>query len=331
MTDQSVTARQRVTARHNATMPGEFWSSGTPSTAARPRGRARSAVSPAEAGELVDLQQAGRPSYLIMDVCGAYMRPMGGWFPVARLILLMGQLGVDEQAVRSAVSRITKRGLLVSETRDGVRGYRLADDALPVLDDAERRIFGQAERARLDDGWVLVSFSIPESDRDKRYLLRSRLSWLGFGILSSGLWIAPAWLTDDLEDSVRQLGFENYVTVFRAHYRGFDDARALVERCWQLASLREMYADFLARWQPVRQKWARHRKSGGLEAFVDYTLLLNQWRKFPYLDPGLPLELLPSGWEGQRAAEVFFKLRDRLEDDANQHVLVTVNAETDQP
>ncbi len=305
-------------------MPAEFWSSGTPSTASGPLGRPRGGVGAAETGDMVDLQQAGRPSYLIMDVCGAYMRPMGGWFPVSSLVVLMGQLGVDEQAVRSAVSRITKRGLLVAETRSGVRGYRLSDTAIPVLDDADQRIFSQGERAQLSDGWVLVSFSIPEEDRDKRYLLRSRLSWLGFGILSNGLWIAPAWLTDDLEDSVRQMGFEQYVTVFRGEYRGFDDARALVERCWELDSLREMYADFLSRWQPVRQKWTRTRRPGGMEAFVDYTLLLNQWRKFPYLDPGLPLELLPSAWEGQRAAEVFFKLRDRLEDAATDHVVGTV-------
>src|SRR6266498_1761766 len=53
----------------------------------------------------------GRPRSLILDLYGAYIRRLGGWMAVSNLITLMGQLGVDEQAVRSAVSRMTRRGL----------------------------------------------------------------------------------------------------------------------------------------------------------------------------------------------------------------------------
>jgi phenylacetic acid degradation operon negative regulatory protein len=38
------------------------------------------------------------------------------------------------------------------------------------------------------------------------------------------------------------------------------------------------------------------------------------------LDPGLPVELLPSGWEGRAAADLFFELRERLELPAVRHV-----------
>jgi phenylacetic acid degradation operon negative regulatory protein len=53
---------------------------------------------------------------------------------------------------------------------------------------------------------------------------------------------------------------------------------------------------------------------------VDYTSVLDRWRRFPYLDPGLPVELLPSGWEGRAAADLFFELRERLELPAVRHV-----------
>jgi phenylacetic acid degradation operon negative regulatory protein len=33
--------------------------------------------------------------------------------------------------------------------------------------------------------------------------------------------------------------------------------------------------------------------------------LVQEWRRFPLLDPGLPRELLPPRWSGHRAAEVF--------------------------
>lgn len=289
--------------------PTARWSAGSPSTTASPRAD----------------DSGGRPGYLILDVCGAYLRPMGGWVPVARLVALMAELQVDEPATRSAVSRIAKRGLLEPETRDGVRGYRLSPSALDSLEEADRRIFAKADRALSGDGWVLVAFSVPEEERDRRHVLRSKLSWLGFGLLSSGLWIAPARVLPELRAALDRLDVGQYVTFFEGHHRGFGSDRELVERCWDLDGLGETYEDFLDYAGPVRRRWAR-RTPEGVEAFVDYTLVLNAWRKFPYLDPGLPLELLPPRWAGQRAAEVFFAVRERLAEPAQRYVSEVVTA-----
>jgi phenylacetic acid degradation operon negative regulatory protein len=35
------------------------------------------------------------------------------------------------------------------------------------------------------------------------------------------------------------------------------------------------------------------------------TLLVHAWRKFPFLDPDLPLELLPARWPRRRAHGLF--------------------------
>jgi len=47
---------------------------------------------------------------------------------------------------------------------------------------------------------------------------------------------------------------------------------------------------------------------------------LTDWRRLPYLDPGLPAELLPEGWIGIRAAELFFVLQALLEEPARAYV-----------
>ncbi|HUB22935.1 MAG TPA: PaaX family transcriptional regulator C-terminal domain-containing protein [Streptosporangiaceae bacterium] len=47
---------------------------------------------------------------------------------------------------------------------------------------------------------------------------------------------------------------------------------------------------------------------------------MTDWRQLPYLDPGLPAELLPAGWAGLRAAEDFFALRALLEEPARIYV-----------
>ena len=48
--------------------------------------------------------------------------------------------------------------------------------------------------------------------------------------------------------------------------------------------------------------------------------VLTDWRQLPYLDPGLPADLLPEGWIGIRAAEEFFALRSMLEEPARAYV-----------
>jgi phenylacetic acid degradation operon negative regulatory protein len=55
------------------------------------------------------------------------------------------------------------------------------------------------------------------------------------------------------------------------------------------------------------------------EAFADYVRVLTDWRRLPYLDPGLPAELLPRGWAGTQAAEIFFTLQSRLARAAAEH------------
>ncbi|MGY1694327.1 PaaX family transcriptional regulator C-terminal domain-containing protein [Geodermatophilus sp. SYSU D00814] len=281
------------------------WTGGTPSMSASPLQREHGAP--------------GQPRLLIMDVCGAFMRPLGGWLPVARLVGLMAVVGVEEPATRSAVSRMRQRDLLVPETRGGQRGYRLSERALAALDEADRRIYSRVPSSTVAEGWVLVSYSVPERERDKRHVLRSRLEWLGFGMLGSGLWLAPRWIQPELEAAVEALGFEEYVTVFEAHHLGFEDLPALVGRCWHLEQLRDLYAEFLDTAGTTAERWRSH-PGDDRDAFVDHVSTLHQWRKFPYLDPGLPAELLPPEWEGKRAADLFFELRDRLEEPARRFV-----------
>ena len=41
-------------------------------------------------------------------------------------------------------------------------------------------------RAMEEDGWVVLVFSVPESERDKRHVLRTTLTRLGFGTAAPG-------------------------------------------------------------------------------------------------------------------------------------------------
>ena len=54
------------------------------------------------------------------------------------------------------------------------------------------------------------------------------------------------------------------------------------------------YATFIADFGRLRPKTPE-------AVFAAQTLLVHEWRKFPFLDPDLPEEMLPAGWPRERA------------------------------
>jgi phenylacetic acid degradation operon negative regulatory protein len=265
--------------------------------------------------------RTAQPRHLIVTVYGLYARSDGGWLSVATLIELLAALGVDEPAVRSSISRLKRRGILVARRHGGAAGYELSDDALAILREGDERIF-RRERATLADGWMLAVFSVPETERHKRHILRSRLTRLGFGTAAPGVWIAPAHLHDATADMLRRLALDSYADLFRGDHLAFGDLAAKVRGWWDLDELEHHYREFLDAHTPG----PGDEPVTGREAFAGYVRVLTDWRRLPYLDPGLPEELLPDGWIGIRAAEVFFTLKARLEEPARAYVMATISA-----
>ncbi len=263
-------------------------------------------VAPADTG-----RAAQQPRALIVTVYGLYARDAGGWLSVAALIRLLAELGVDEPAVRSAISRLKRRGILEPRRIDGAAGYAISGAALDILREGDERIF-HPRTATLADGWVLAVFSVPESERQKRHTLRSRLAWLGFGTAAPGVWIAPAHRYEATRAALERLGLAAYVDLFHADYLAFADVRTAIRSWWDLDQLQRLYEDFLAAYGSV--------PGTPVNPFAEWVRALTAWRRLPYLDPGLPAELLPADWHGSRAAAVFHRLEEDLAGPARERV-----------
>ncbi|MEU0695712.1 PaaX family transcriptional regulator C-terminal domain-containing protein [Streptomyces niveus] len=259
------------------------------------------------------------PRSLIVTLYGAYGRtPDGAPLAVAELVRLLGALGVDAPSVRSSVSRLKRRGLLIAErTPEGAAGYALSADARQLLDDGDRRIYDRPV-PRLSDGWVLAVFSVPEAERHKRHLLRSRLARLGFGTAAPGVWIAPGHLHEETRHALERLRLDPYVDLFRGEHLGFAATAEAVGRWWDLDGIAALHREFLEAHEPVLRWWETRAPAAASvsaeDAYRDYLLALDSWRQLPYADPGLPVELLPADWPGGRSAEVFTALHTQLRD-----------------
>jgi phenylacetic acid degradation operon negative regulatory protein len=266
-----------------------------------------------------------QPRRLIITIYGLCARDEGNWLSVAPLLRMMSDLGVDGQAVRSSVSRLKRRDMLRSLHRSGAAGYALSPASLDVLREGDARIFG-TRRATLGDGWALVVFSVPETQRAKRHELRTRLAHLGFGTVAPGVWLAPGTLACVAEETLARRQLAGYVDIFRADHLGYADLADRVRQWWDLDGLSAKYTQFIERYQPLAQRIAAHGVPAGRQAFRDYASTLIAWQRLPYLDPGLPLELLPAGWSGVTAGQVFAELNGHLHKPALRHAVSVIHA-----
>ena len=263
-----------------------------------------------------------QPRQLIVSVYGLYARDADGWLPVAGLVRLLAELGIGPQAVRSSISRLKRRDTLRSVRRGDAAGYALAPSMVEILREGDRRIFGHLP-ATPADGWVQVVFTVPETQRAKRHELRSRLAGLGFGPMAPGVWVAPGTLADEVRVALARQGLTGFVDLFRGEYVAGDDlgyARLAdrVHEWWDLPGIEGRYAAFVAAHRPLARQVGRRPPSSG-EAFAAYVRMLTVWRRLRYLDPGLPLDLLPARWAGVAAAELFEELNGSLRPPADRH------------
>ena len=248
-------------------------------------------------------ERAGSPGSLIVSFAGSYLRELGGWISVACLIRCLKAVDVGDSSARQALMRLKSRGFVAAERRSSEAGYALTEAGLHDLETGDRRIFrhGQAGEG---DGWVLAVFSVPETDRHLRHRLRNELSWLGFGTVSPGVWIAPGPMAGPSRDLLAAAGLDQYVTWFQARHLGGVDVAAW----WDLSGLERQYAEFLSRWHPPDTSGSQLSDE---ESFARYLRLIDAWRLFPRLDPGLPASLLPAEWPARQAWEVFRDLREQ--------------------
>ena len=257
-------------------------------------------------------------SSLLLTVIGGFLREQGRWMSSASFVTLMQDLGVPAAQARTALTRVKQKGVLVSASRDGVAGYFLTDEAIPMLERGDARIL-QPRLMEADERWFVLSFSVPEERRDVRHQLKRRLKWIGCGSVAGALWIGPAHLVEEAEDIVADLGLVGRVTVFMVdELRGATEPRVAVERWWDLATIRALHDDFLAKHEDSPKAFAADPTPRN--AFRIWGKSLDSWRPITYIDPGLPASVMPEDWPGARSVPLFLQLRDLLTAPARAYV-----------
>lgn len=258
----------------------------------------------------------------MLTLFGDYVRYRGTEIGIGSLIKLLGNFGLSEQSVRTAVWRMCRADLL-KVRHNGLKSYySLTEEGRSLVEEGERRIF-QRKAGNWDGYWSVVVYYIPEERRETRDALRQELTWMGYGPLSTATWISPHNLTKEVEALTKKLKIKEYLQVFQAKHLGFSNPKSIIARCWDLDRIHKRYADFIAKHRnKLDDHVARLEKGEDIEPnefFTERFNLIHEYRRLPYFDPDLPEELLPKNWLRAEASALFYKYHDMLADKANKY------------
>jgi len=253
--------------------------------------------------DLIQRLTAGLPitaGSFIVTVYGDVVVPRGEVLWIGSLIAICARIGISENLVRTAVSRLVAAGRLEGE-RVGRRSfYRLAPAARAEFADAARLLYA---RPRPSGDWLVML----HPDMPEGLARRHRMARMG-----GDLWICPA--RDDLPDGGG--------LVLRAVPLAGTDQLPRLAGFWDLEALAQGYRMVLDRFGPLAAA-----DLSAEDALIARLLQVHLYRGVLLRDPGLPPEALPPGWPGTDAQSLFRDLYTALTPLAEAHVARVMEGE----
>ncbi|KAB2381257.1 PaaX family transcriptional regulator [Actinomadura montaniterrae] len=256
------------------------------------------------------VQVGPNPQHLLLGLFTDYWFGTDAYLPSAALVELLTEFANTQASARAAIARLARRDLLEA-TKTGRRTfYRMTPGAARALEQTQRRVveFRAGDRA-WDGSWTTVLFSVPDEQRDLRYVIRTRLRWLGYAPLYDSVWVSPHADRDQTVELLENLGV-GHATVLRAevtYAAGPGDPLA----AWDVEAIAARYEAFIAEHEPLLHR-VEHGQVGTAEALVARTDVKDAWRELVSLDPELPESLLPRPWPGRQARGLFAGVYDGL-------------------
>lgn len=257
---------------------------------------------------------------MIFTLYGDYISHYGNKIWIGSLIRLLEEFGHNSQSVRAAISRMNKQGWVQAEKSGNKSYYSLTDRGIKRIEEASKRIF-KLKPEEWDGKWRMLMYSIPEEIRSVRDELRKELVWSGFGTMSNSCWISANTLEKQVFDLIDKYDINPYIDFFIAEYNGPHENKKLVERCWNLEEINLKYREFIAEYSQkyiIDKNKINKGQMTDAECFVERAKLVHEYRKFLFIDPGLPEELLPEKWLGSHAASLFSDYYKELAEPASR-------------
>lgn len=234
----------------------------------------------------------------IVTVYGDVVVPRGEVLWIGSLIAICARIGISENLVRTAVSRLVAAERLQGD-RVGRRSfYRLAPAARAEFAEAARLLYA---RNQPPTDWLLMLAPDMPEDLARRH----RMARIG-----GELWLCPA------RGEVPPTGG---LVLHATTVAGADQLPQLAQ-FWDLAVLADRYQAVLDRFGPLAQALDVGLALTPQNALIARLLLVHLYRGVLLRDPGLPAAALPRDWPGTEAQALFRSLYPALTPLAEAHI-----------
>ena len=197
-----------------------------------------------------------------------------GTVPLATLLRITGHTGIDERAVRTALSRLTADGLAMSEREGGTTTYRFAPAGAALFAQAQRRIY-EAPETLLRASWRMAV--LPPARAAERQAQLKALRAQGAATASTGLALWPAHRRIDPDQAL--------VTPFAP-----DQVPRWIVDAFLNEKARQEWQDIAT----IARKISMHPPGDAAE--VLRMMLLHRWRRAILRYPPVPTQILPADW-----------------------------------
>lgn len=249
------------------------------------------------------LLHRGSARSVLLTILGELVEPEGQPVWNAGLLALMTELGFEPRTARQAIDRAAEAGWISGERVGRNVRWTLTPEGCRLISAGSRRVHATVTgEGEWDGRWLVLLVAVPSSIRAVRKQLYAALRWEGFGNPTPGLWLSPH-VDRDIEATaiIKRLGLTETTFAFAGNSTavGLSD-EAIVHRAWDLDGLAAQYRQLLT-------DLDQPRPSDGNALLVAHVSAVNQWQRFPFIDPQLPEALLPE-WIGRAVAA---RLRER--------------------
>jgi len=197
------------------------------------------------------------------------------------------------RSLKQALNHLTRNGFIQSFKDSNTlpqiseSGKKRLNSIIPFYD--EKRIW--------NGKLYLVAYDLPREKNNTRNKLRLYLKKIGCGMLQQSIWLTPYNPTTLLREFLEEKGIGELViisSIGKDGAIGDFDQKELIQKVYNLSNLNNRYGEFIK-----KMKEGKLSRGQGIFLFLS---ILN-------VDPQLPFSLLPEDWLGQKAYNIFRKIK----------------------
>lgn len=255
---------------------------------------------------MIVLPEAKTPSanQLVLGVFRDLLPPGVDWLWFSELLALVAPLGLNERCLRTSLFRLVQQGALLGERLGRRSAFRLAHGRAPEMTPG---------RARWDGQWNVIVAMGGKATLQQRSACDADLFAAGFRPLKPGVLVRPNTGRHSMEAILTAHGMSDAMLLFEtARPLNLDQERlaGLVTAAWKLERHARGYRHVATRCATLLAQLERRGAVRDWDRVYPACVhLLHDWHALADSDPGLPAELLPPTWAGERARVLCERLR----------------------